>query len=1543
MSKVATQDSARKLSKLEQQQTFSSEKRAKLTKMEEDSQKSQDDYHQAEAEDLTEASSEHLQHSQLSREMLYKQRQKCELRRLLKHTHPELKMLDNIVDEEFAEVLSSEKVAAGETGYEGEVLSRRLIFENRALSDKAFPSTPKIQMAQGGVERCDFNKAMAVLKEPKELQIERVEEALEDDKSSNANLSRKTDSEEELKRKDVQASRRIFENQSKSISRSNQDRPQGKVSMFRDEGSILEKQNKQSERKEREHSSDKSSSKNIEVQLQVSSNDAVSQRTGLSSSEVVCSGATLSEQESISDPGNHGKMIKTSAVLFSNNPFISGNIEKEKSFEREPESLNHESVAADDRLIVNVKNRTNLFESMPFDKIRHQNKEDAETLVENIKETLSFLYHIKAIHSSGAIIEVNETMKAKRAKFLLLDSGPQINYNDVTEGGAQNLILQLLPRTNLKPQITYLKEDSEGCMQTMAVDVPHHQHQFCANKDTEFKTANVVQLVEDILNQDNSLRKGLIIQENVSNFTEVILYSLYKYFDEQDVKSYSPPQAVGSDKESMETIDAPQETFRDAELDRYGVKGNVKLFKDCIEKGDFEYLKTLQAESAGQQEECSENQKLAGDDRDQTGPGGEQAVESNTEWVPVDIKRLKSIFSKDKTNIQDTNFQSSYVSNLSFAKIQSCTESNTEDDGNLAQEEPCHSVVPQFIEQVDDNVHPAKEVETTYQVSTLQAAMYDLQQATHEAKLLYQSLQETQKIPFISNKADVEPLGREANLPRDVGQKVESCTEAGSPECLPASNIITGQDEMTETGHEDKKLENVQICEARNEKDHDNDVILKQDFQAGMALASSSRVSPALDEEQEGGLQGKMQAALESLERSNINVTRGDFRAAMIYRSSYKPSQGKPQKLSNQKPENEKVSNVTDSKLAQPPLSQEGLVDNSPHGTEYKIKGQTNAASRKSERSTGPKPTIPPKPEHFKVKQDQSIALKKPEETQTKNVRSKEPMFQSPQPPEMLVLDQNKQCKPNERSTEHQSHEDNNKSVEMLLQTKGDHVQSSAITLESNQTDNSSTTGQPEVSAAVERHGSKNATGRDNRNKTDKNQADLKESIQDLGEKKDLSMRTAPPKPIRLKILQNEDKTRKHKVSNADDNSKPVQSYVDPPSDTCRLTEIRKDKQEKEMKQEDNIETREKTEEIQMEEDCHERLSIHMDKIVRENITAAMEICDNLQKQEQLQSILSRVEEIEKDTSEVDVKILRRAFENVPDWAVRSDKRTEKNRDTENKGKKSPIPQEKTDSTSPMAHVYGDLERASAEIIHLKEQTIARLLDIEDAIRKALYSVSTLKSDSDIASLSYLLKESFGQKASPAGNITQITIHPGSMEPQGAQESCITREIPAATETASASQQPSLPSTPSHIAIQSEATKSEPQKTRMCPTCQQNAKEEKFQTTKTLMCNSPTQGKRMNSIQSGQKPEMLISDREVSVLEVQTDSDGNGITGRPKENQEKMDGSGNRCYSSKIVMATEPETIKATSKAVFSPSKQEVSTYPEFQLPVSQITTFKPK
>lgn len=1585
------------------------------SKMAEDSQQSKDDLpplpstrHQPGTEDFSGAHFQRPMPSQFSKGNLYQQRQKCELRRLLKHTHPELKMLDDVVDEELAEVLSSDTgVTTGGTGYEGEVLSRCLIFENCTLGDKVSPCTPKRQMAEGTRERGDVSKTSAVTEEQEESPCsESVKEILEDDKTFGASLDPHNLCEEDKIRIDVQATRRIFESQSVKTSRLNPDQKfQGKASISGDETGAVQKQRQQG-REENLHIENKSNActKSLDLTDQLHKQGPcvhiIGQSTdhSFSGREEVSTGETLFEDEHISLPDAE-KLIKTSAALFENNPFIQTNIEREHSYVHTSKSQSPagDSGAAQDYPIANVKNRANLFESMPFDKIKHQNKEEVETMVENIKETLNSLYHVNAIHSGGSIIEVNETMIAKKAKFTLTsESGPKINYDEVAEGGAQNLILQLLPRTNLKREIIYLKEDSKGGMEATVVNVPVHQHHFHTNQDTEFKTANVVQVVEDILNQDNSLRKGVIIQEDVDRCAEVTVYSLFSYFDEEDVKSYYPTQDAVYDEPEPERVDVSKtdnqglrkgavestiscllETSKDQPCQgsirpEITTKGNVKLFKSCIETGDLEYLKSLQADATVQEQEplyqnvAGQGMELHHEQR------GDQAEENTSEWVPVDIKRLKNIFSGDqrptqpKQNLYQNLAQSTTIScavkgqNVTLQKSQSSTESNVgvfshkqlnktfSESGAHMEKEACHSTVaPQgsylYLEtQDDDRVHQAELVEVVDdndEISNLQTAIHSLQQATIEAKSLHPSsqekkqflVQESSKEPVVSVTAGNVKQSTEAKLPQETeDQKEDQCLKPSWDE-VPSANYITSEHKSG------RRHENTETCD----KD-----INSENEQTTDVCSKSSETTAEQAEDEEAVFQGKLQAALNSLERSNINVSRGDFRAAMIYRNSSKPHKERSHAVSSQETTEEELCPMTDPKSTQAPLRQEvSKEQETPANAELPSQSETlnkPAISKKSKRPVGQKPAIPPKPEHLKVKQRDIQSVKDEHEQ------------------DLYRNNSNTNSGPDLVNT--QGNELFNEAMPMSQEIEVRHqVQGSVVTLESDSTDQNTNNQHQEITVTAEEKKTQDFPIKENMNEKDESHVDFHEACKKFGGKKVFPVKNAPVKPKRVKIAQPDNKNPKH--MSGDNNSSTLDHVVEEPQLTLtgpphnNPNTDSTDRNEKEMKQESKVEMREKKGRTETEYERRQRLSVHMDEIMRGNITAAMEIFDNLRKQEELQSILSRVEEIEKDTSEVDVRSLRGVFENVPDWVVSSEKKKQKKVNVQNKEERMPLTRD-AESKSSMAHVFGDLERASEEIMNLKEQTLARLMDIEEAIKKALYSVSTLKSDSDIAGLSCLFKESLGtaQGSPSSGNISKISIGSSrtkSLQTQGSPTAQANTAWPdtkrASTEEASAKQRASPPSSPAFISIQSAVKKKDktealPPETTICPTCHHSPKTgEKFRTTKTLTCNSPAQNRRGDPRKGGQKQSSyspLTPKRELSVLEVHSDREVNSIMGTKTvtENYERTDSLGNRFYSSKTstVVAAQPETTTSTSQAAVSPATYQVTKYPEVRLPINR-------
>lgn len=1372
--------------------------------MAEDSQQTSDDLHPpvSRRHRPYDSSDSHFQPvtAQAAKGKLHQQRQKCELRRLLKHTHPELKRLDDVLDKELAEVLSSDAGgAAGESGYEGEVLSRLLIFENCATTDACFAPMQTVERNENS----------------KKFEIQEGESM------------KRTEDETRI---DVQAARRIFEGQSVSTLRQNAEKLHSEVSVLKEQRGEVQK------------SKEEGKSKNLQNRNTALEPTCLLQPHSPGHKSSGTDGSLDEDEAGLLNLEAEDK-IKTSAALFKNNPFITANIEMEsKSHTATGDSEEHQ-----EHFTANVKKKTHLFELQPFDKIKHQNKDEVEAMVENIKGTLNCLYHSHVMHSGGFIIEVSETMMAKKAKFTLSDVGPVIKYDEVAKGGAQNFILQLVPRAHLKPRITYLKEDKKGRIEATRVNVGFHQ-------ETECKTAQLVQVVEDILHQDNSLRKGVIIQEDQEAWAEVMVYSLYKYFDEDDVKRYLPPQmrehedqqpASGvrepSNAEAESLTSSSKNTPKDqtlaASIRPEITTSNVKLFKTCIEKGDFEYLKRFHADSTAEEFPSVNNVATQGS---KLHPAQMDNHAAMSEWVPVDEEKLKKMFSGDQspTQLTQKEGQTPAQRTAGIPAGQTMTSSSIGSSPGMFSQQTLKekttatsSQTCAHLQTQDDHViHKAELVEVVAdcdEISNFQLAIKALKQATTEAKTLQEKHKSLLR-EVTRQKSDVEQ-SRET-LPKESNDNDHLFTSFH----IPAEFNLDILHKNTEENHKDTKTEvHAESCSG-----------MGQDRSSG--CESSSERAAAAEQEGEGGFQGRLQAALESLERSNINVTRGDFKAAMIYRNSSK-NHKKAVDASPQALTEKEARPFSEPKSAQVQLRQEN-ADTSRQG---------NAVKR---RSVGPKPTIPPKPEHLKEQRDiQSTNNSLNEETDEEKLNSIANLKSGP------VTFQTNQLKDEARQE----------------------VKGSIGCMETDKTEEKLKNGQQNFMVAEKK------TVADSMTEANKLAVHFSEGGQKTDKK---SFKNVPIKPKRVKIANPEHKTPKQNIRDTDSHILTGISFKNP---SVAADAEGKDTNKKSVNQGSKVEMREKKGQPETEAERRQRLSVHMDEIVKGNITAAMEIFDNLRKQEELQSILSRVKEIEKDTSGVDVLSLRGIFENVPDWVVSSNRKKPNKVKVEKQEERMPLTPASAESKPSMAYVFGNLEKASEKILNLKEQTLARILDIEEAIKKALYSVSTLKSESDIAGLSSLFKESFGtvQGSPSSANISKISIGSCRAKPALNWESPAegSTSLPwiqaASTGVASAKHQTSPSSSPAFISIQSAARppdKAEtlPPETKCCPTCQHSSNpKEKVLTTATLTCDGEMRG--------GQKESCHKPKRELSVLEVQTDHEGNTITVK-----ERTDPFGNVVYLS---------------------------------------------
>ncbi len=652
---------------------------------------------------------------------------------------------------------------------------------------------------------------------------------------------------------------------------------------------------------------------------------------------IVCEEESRSHQKPKSNFETDGKETSdlhhnslTNDLIDTNEVFVS--ISKSKqvfetvSHDKENISPTNDNFSQEQELLkANVRNRAQMFESTPLDKINRQTKEESETILENTQETLVSLCNFSIVHSDGTILEANENGHVKKARynFIQEDKRPEIQDEEIVAGSIKNIMLQMLPGTNLNPIVTFLKEDCQGNVEIQKVDVPIHQLPF--TQDKECRTANVVQITEDLLGQEKSLRKGVLIQDGAKGTREITVYALFIHseystgvmeFGKIDFRSI--PSSLRNVPESencdLKTDISSSESSSVVDTNK---TSNVPLFQSRIEKGCLDHLKCLQETSSDVEIGASTGES-----------------EKTSEIIPGKVNNIKVLFT---TNIDDISMQSDEKKSKVLPKE---SLANNENDNAEAtnQSEHCpdrgdtlkkeRSLQNQDI--MDDGVVLQAELVDVVEddeLMNLQTAIMNLHQATIEAKALQQSVQ--------------------AKHASQTNQTQQIC-DSGS---------------MT-----------LEFTHVKN-----NDIVSEND-----ELSQFSKTE--LEESKEDAMRGSIQAALDSLGKSNFNVTKGDFRAAMIYRNSGKEFAGHKKTdevMMNQmnQPSDRTKENKSATSSPAPQAEKEALkssegTDTTPCERPFENKPvtcspmpvsvETPAKNRKT--PVGPKPAIPPKPDHLKIK-----------------------------------------------------------------------------------------------------------------------------------------------------------------------------------------------------------------------------------------------------------------------------------------------------------------------------------------------------------------------------------------------------------------------------------------------------------------------------------------------------------------------------------------------------------------------------------------------
>uniref|UniRef100_H3AVQ0 Xin actin binding repeat containing 1 n=1 Tax=Latimeria chalumnae TaxID=7897 RepID=H3AVQ0_LATCH len=1308
--------------------------------------------------------------------------------------------------------------------------------------------------------------------------------------------------------------------------------------------------------------------------------------------------------------------VRTSTWLFENQPIdtLKGELEESSGvakvhredirkgdvkrcswlFETQPlDSLKDSDTSAEASVkeeipTADVKSTTWLFETMPLDKfISSNSKEMVEYTEKSVKESLQLLYSYKIIQSSGIIIEANEIDSVKMAKYKLTNQDfPEIQKEEIVGGNLQKIMLQLLHKTNVEPQGVLVTEDEKGNIETTKLQLLN-QAQSSIKKEDDVVKGDISQAIHSLSHQDASVKKGIVMQETEQGNVQMTIYSLLNHSEQISVQQEIIKGDVKSTIDSLLASAQEKKTTTTVKREE-NEKGNVCLYRSCIEKGALEYLKNLQDESDDPSLDISKKEQVeiilgdvAGAKRHLLLQKGE-AEKTVADILPGDVKSTKMIFMSENVTVQGTpekllhhdnstavqSFEQPVKQSVTTEKeevvsgdvkatLQSLEKAKTETK-EIKKEIVVHGNIKETKAALKEAAFTKAVTEKEDVIKTdLQAAMQDLRKAAAEAKTIQHQVQSKLQQCTESHKMGVQCTivagVKESSISKTSQQQSKSLQQKVS-----ACEDVKRSIQSFEIGHEIQMLALKMVFIQQKEAEQEG--IIRGDVKAAIK-ALQSAATDQKPVEKEHVVRGNLTAALQSLEKSNINVSKGDFKAAMIYRNAGQSCLIEKKKIDALTICNEPAKTsvlysdtefppsaaVTKTRCLHPKeqsrdeVTSEFIYAEPPTKTSESPPVPQQLGSKVS--MQGKKPILPPKPKHL---QTDLPSLPKKTKDLCDTAKSDLPVTPTGNSLQVKALGQPKRKTHSEVYSMQSDSVDNNvektgtelksfkvgKTALQIAEEKykkqnKEHRQETVNPKRNlknfkpeNQEDEMST---KKISPAEEIQGCMQSYSEEGETRKEILHG-FKAALHNFGDQKkqnSLEASQDPPMKKGVIITKKQDLQMQQKTINKSEQAK----FTHQPNE-CSQHSIVQQQQQESLNQ---VVLREKKKKTETEDERRKRLSVHKEEIMRGNVKAAMEIFENLRKREELQKILSKVKEFEEETCKVDVKSLKGFFENVPQWVVDNNDVHLHIQSVQEKDEKSKAGKEDTESICPMELVFEDLERASTEINHLKEQTLAKLLEIEDSIKKALYSVCNLKSESDIAGLSGLFRESLGcvQSPIPSNNIRKISIVTSKAKME--KEKQVVRGnvmdnvmLPEKTErkrpvleVPSIQPRVNSPSSPSYISIESAA-----RKPIECP------KSISFTVPLNFRGGISNYGQRVNQNNTSSP---MTPRRQKSVIEFKTGPKEPEIIGTKTvtEKYEETDQ-----YGNKIITSKTSTTVTKQSETKSSSTYEVVSTAPRYEV-----------
>ncbi|XP_074483863.1 uncharacterized protein xirp2a isoform X1 [Sebastes fasciatus] len=263
-----------------------------------------------------------------------------------------------------------------------------------------------------------------------------------------------------------------------------------------------------------------------------------------------------------------------------------------------------------------VKSTTWLFESTPFHEFNESSAEKTEIMGKSIKETLEELYCRKMVESQGVLIEADEIGDVRMAKFKLQNQeAPQIQREEIIRGDLSNIMMNLLNRSEITERGITIDSEERGNINTTVKQLLNQERGVNVEKE-EIIRGDIREAVNNLLKDEGSAKRGILIQEDEKGDVRMTIYSLLNKgesssTEKEDIIHGNVSKTLHRLLSNSGGEDSKRIRIGDSE------RGNVSFYSTCIESGALDYLKQLQYEP-GEAQEMVEKENIIGGDVHET-------------------------------------------------------------------------------------------------------------------------------------------------------------------------------------------------------------------------------------------------------------------------------------------------------------------------------------------------------------------------------------------------------------------------------------------------------------------------------------------------------------------------------------------------------------------------------------------------------------------------------------------------------------------------------------------------------------------------------------------------------------------------------------------------------------------------------------------------------------------------------------------------------------------------------------------------------------